>query len=277
VTVVDLVARARQLGAAARPGAAAALGWAWANRTLVLGVLVLVLAALNFRACQRAGVAEERAAAAAARAEEEARARQAATVAEPAPQGVLDEEAKRILAAHPALLARVKELEARIGKTKPVVTIRGRTDDIPVTGPPRPGEPPAGTGPAVSLRYGDRFRLALDGIGLQGKKGSLSLLLDVSAFRSADDAELGRAPLSVPLTTALLSELATPQACPAAAEGRRWRAGPVGGVAGGPGGGGWLAGGAGTVRLNLWGWRPDVLLTGAAGTGGAVVLAGGLF
>jgi hypothetical protein len=129
----------------------------------------------------------------------------------------------------------------------------------------------------VLLRHGDGLRLALDGVGLQGQKGSLSLLLDVSAFRAADEAELGRAPLSVPLTTALLSELAAPQACPAAVAGRRWRAGPVGGLAGGPGGGGWLAGLAGTYRLDLWGWRPDLFLAGGAGTGGAAALAGVLF
>jgi hypothetical protein len=282
VTLADVLARARQLGTAAAPGVSSVVGWVWSHRTLVLAGLVVVLVALNARSCRRAGLAEGELSAAAARAAEEARAKPVAPVFEQVPQAVVDEETKAILAAHPALLARVKELEGRIGKLKAVLALHGSTAVTPATGPARPGEPPPGAAPqpdapAVLLRHGDGLRLALDGVGLQGQKGSLSLLLDVSAFRAADEAELGRAPLAVPLTTALLSELSAPQACPAAVAGRRWRAGPAGGLAGGPGGGGWLAGLAGTYRLDLWGWRPDLFLAGGAGTGGAAALAGVLF
>lgn len=279
MTVLDLLARARQLVAASRPRAVAVLGWAWTHRTLVLAVAVVLLVALNARSCRRAATAEGQVVAAAARAEEEAGARRAdVSPAGVVPQPVVDDEAKRILAAHPALLARAKALEAEVGRLRAVLAVRGKTDAVPAAGPVRPGEPPAGDSgaPPVLLRRGDGLRLTLDGVALAGAAGSVSLLLDVGAVRAADDVELGRAPLSVPLTTALLSELA-PAASRPAAPGRRLRWGPAGGVAGSSGGGGWLAGLAGTYRVDPWGWRLDLFLAGGAGTGGAAALAGVLF
>lgn len=285
MTLEQLGQRARAVVSAISPGAAEALPrvvaaarWGWANRTLVLAAVVVVLVALNARSCRRASTAEGQLAAAAALATEQAKARPVSPVVEAVPQPVVDEEAKRILAAHPALVARVKELEARIGKVKPVLSVSGQTGVVQASGPERPGEPAAGApsaagAPPVLLRQGDGLRLTLDGLGVQGQAGSLSLLLDVGAVRVSDDADIGRAPLSVPLTTALLSELAPGVACPAATEGRRWHAGPVGGIAGGPGGGGWLAGAAGTYRV----WKLNLLLTVGAGPGGAAALAGILF
>jgi hypothetical protein len=65
----------------------------------------------------------------------------------------------------------------------------------------------------------------------------------------------------------------SPGTGPPADEDRGWRVGAVGGASAQ----GWLAGAAYARRLDLWGWRPDVLVAGAAGPGGVVLLGGALF
>jgi hypothetical protein len=277
VTGADVLARARQLASAAAPGASAVVGWVWSHRTLVLAGVVVVLVALNLRACRRAGTAEAGLAAAAVRAAQEAQARGAGVpVVEQVPQPAVDEEARRILEAYPEVRAERDRLAKQVGKLRALLVVRGQTDPVPAHAPERPGEPPAAgpSAPRVLLREGDGLRLELAGVGVEGDKGARALLLTVAARRAVDGEELGRGPLSVALTQALAPEA---EACPSAAAGRRWRGGPVGGLAGGPGGGGWLAGLGGTYRLDLWGWHPDLFLAGGAGTGGAAGLAGVLF
>lgn len=278
MTLAVVLERVRQLAAAARPAAGRVVAWALSHRTLVLAGLVVLLVALNLRACRRAGVAEGALAAAAAREAQEARARGAGVpVVEQVPQAAVDAETARILAEYPEVRAQRDRLAKQVGKFRAALALRGQTDPVPAHGAERPGEAPAADtkGPRVLLREGDGLRLELEGVGVEGDQGARMLLLTVAARRAVDGEELGRGPLSVPMTQAYAAEPAGP--CPAAVEGRRWRAGPVGGLAGGPGGGGWLAGAGGTYRLDLWGYRPELALTVGAGPGGAAALVGVLF
>lgn len=282
MTAAEILARARQLGAAAQPRALAAARWAWANRTLVLAVAAVLLAALYFRASGRAATAEGQIAAANARAEEEAAARKAGVpVVQVVPQPVVNDEAERALAARPELLAERDRLKREVKQLRAFLVVRGETAPIPATGPARPGEPAPASPPPPSeealgdplppvlLRRGDELRFSLVGVGLEGEKGARTLLLSIGATRVDDGVELGRGPLSVPLTSAF----APPDAGEAVPPARRWRIGPLGGIT--PGG--WLVGAAGTYRLQVWRWTPEALLAAGAGTGGGFLTAGFLF
>jgi hypothetical protein len=73
----------------------------------------------------------------------------------------------------------------------------------------------------------------------------------------------------VPLTSALEAPAAP---CKPALE-RAWRAGGGGGASTS----GWLIAGAVSRRLDLWGYRPDVAVTGGAGPGSGFLVATALF
>jgi hypothetical protein len=256
---------------------AAAGRWAWSNRTPILAVLVVLLAALYFRSCGRASRSEAARAAADARATQEALVRQAnVPVIEQVPQPAVDAEAQRILDEYPQLRAERDRLTKQVGKLQAALALKGQTETVRASAPERPGEAPQADPklPRVLLREGDGLRFDLEAVGVETEKGAQALLLTIGARRAADDQELGRGPLSVPLTRAYAPD---PTPCAASAPERAWRLGPAGGGAGGAGGGGWLVGLAGTYRLDLWGWRPETFLAGGAGTGGAAALAGILF
>jgi hypothetical protein len=246
--------------------------WAWTHRTLVLAVLAVLLVALAVDACGRAGKAEAALDAAKKLAAEQARARRAdVPVVQPVSQAQVDEEAARALAERPELQAAKVRLEKEVGRLRAILVVRGETSPAPSVGPVRPGEPAGGlAGPAVLLRAGDPLKLKLLGVGEEGPAGARALLVSIGVVRVADGQELHRGPLSVPLTSALQAPPAAP--CQAALE-RAWRAGGGGGASTS----GWLLSAAASRRLDLWGYRPEVVGTIGAGPGMGFLVANFLF
>jgi hypothetical protein len=256
VRLADLLTRARELAAAARPGAAGAAAWAWSHRTLVLGALVVVLALAGLRSCQRAERAEAGAAAAAARTAGEARAEAVGVpVAHQVPQAAVDEAGERAKRENPALRAQLAAAEKELGRLRLELVAH-------IGAAPAPAQVPVAKG--QQLRLGADLVVAASPDGAHLLEGTLEA-------RLVPGGELVlRQPYSGPVTWAVT---AVPAAgCPAQQD-RPWRVGGVGGVSGQ----GWLAGGAYARRLDLWGWQPEVLAAGAGGPGGAVLLVGALF
>jgi hypothetical protein len=139
VTALELLGRARGTLEAARPGAARAARWAWEHRTVVLAIAVVLLLALNVRACRRAGDAEGRAAAAEKRgAGEVAAAAAGVPVVHEAPQATVDAEAERARRENPLLAARLARAERELGKLRLELVARARAAPTPVTAVPRP-------------------------------------------------------------------------------------------------------------------------------------------
>lgn len=264
---------ARLRAALASPATLGTARWLWARRTLVLLAVAIVLAMTALRTCHDLAGVRAAAQAARDRAAEEAVARRAEVpVVQVVPQPVVDEAAQAALARLPELEAARKRLEREVGRLRALVVVHGETAPGPAVGKERPGEPPQASDvplPRVLLRLGDSVALSLDGVAYEGKAGTQALLATIGVTRAADGELLHRGPLAVPLT----SVLGAPGRCEAPAPARAWRAGPVGGATGQ----GWVAGAAGTYRLDLWGYRPELVATAAGGPGGVALLAGVLF
>lgn len=264
---------ARLRAALASPATLGTARRLWERRTWVLFVLVLLLFGVTLRTCHDLAASRAQAQAAQDRAEEEAAARRAQVpVVQLVPQPVVDEAATDALRRAPELEAARKRLEGEVGRLRTLLAVRAETAPGPAVGRERPGEAPQAADvslPRVLLRLGDPLRLTLDGVAYEGKAGSQALLATIGVLRAADGELLHRGLLSVPLTTVL----AAPGRCEPEAPGRAWRAGPVGGATGQ----GWVAGLAGTYRLYLWGWEPEVLAAAAGGPGGVALLGGVLF
>jgi hypothetical protein len=273
VTALELLGRARGTLEAARPGAARAARWAWEHRTVVLAIAVVLLLALNVRACRRAGDAEGRAAAAEKRgAGEVAAAAAGVPVVHEAPQATVDAEAERARRENPLLAARLARAERELGKIRLELVARVRTEPAAVGGAPRPASFEVGkeATPPVALLVGDQLHLEADLAVARTPAGAHVLEGTLAAWRVLDGELLLRQPFSAPVTFAVET---SPGTGPPAHQDRVWRIGAVGGASGQ----GWLAGGAYARRLDVWGWRPEVLVAGAAGPGGVMLLGGGLF
>ncbi|WP_242394864.1 hypothetical protein [Anaeromyxobacter oryzisoli] len=267
-----MIASVRAVLEAARPGAARAARWAWEHRTIVLAALVLLLAAVGLRSCRRAEHAEGQAAAAATRSAGEARAEAAGIpVVHEVPSAQVAEERARLEREDPVLRDELARAERELGKLRAELVARAQAAPAPVTAAPRPpqaaGEP---SRPTVLLQ-GDQLRLGADLVVARAPSGAHVLEGTLYANRDSDGALLVRQTISSPVTVAV--EATSAAASCQAAQDRAWRVGPVGGASGS----GWLAGAAYARRLDLWGWRPEALVTGAAGPGRAVLLGGVLF
>jgi hypothetical protein len=238
--------------ARARAGAS----WAWTNRTPLLAVAVVLFAALYFRACGRASTAEGQAAAAAARGSDEVKAEAAGipVVREVTPADV-KAQLERLLAQNAKLRDQHARDEKVMGDLRAELVARIRTEPVLA---------------AVPVAKGDPLRLDADLVVNRTKAGAHLLEGTLSAWSGEDLVVMQ--PFSQPTTMAVMAAPETP-----AAEGRRWHLGPAGGVAGGPGGGGWLVGGTFAYQLKAWTWRPLVTVTAAAGPGGGVGLVGAPF
>lgn len=248
---------ARELLAAARPGAARAMAWAWAHRTLLLALAVVLLVALGLGQCRRAGQAEATAAAQAARAGGEAKAAAAGVpVARTVPQPAVDDLRAQIERENPQLRAELERTRRALGAARAELAARIRAE-------PAPAQVPVPAG--ASLLLGADLVLERGAAA-----GEYRLLGTLEARLAEGGALVARQAFSAPATLAVRTQPAEP--CQANGD-RAWRVGPVGGLSEE----GWRAGAAYTRRLDLWGWRPEVLAAGAGGPGGAVVLVGTLF
>jgi hypothetical protein len=255
MTARELLEKGKGLAELAAPRLTAAAAWAWRNRVVVLAVLVVLLAASALRSCYRADLAEGRAAAGAVREAGEARADAAGIpVVHPVPQAVVDEAGEKAKREVPELKARLERAQKELGRLRLELVARVQTDPAPAQEP---------------VAKGEHLRLGADLVVGQAPSGA-HLLEGTLDARTLDGKLVLRQPFSAPVTIAVSApcEAASP-----AAQDRAWRAGGVGGVSGQ----GWLAGAAYTRRLDVFGYRPEVVAAAAGGTGGAVLLVGVLF
>ncbi len=269
--------------------------WIWGHRDLVLGIAIVVLLAHDISVRRRAATAEAMLRAADERAQQEEKVRKAnVPLVQVAPAAAVAQEADDAVAGDAELRAQRDRLEAQVGKLRAFIALHAQTDEVKAHGPARPGEPPAGTvsaadaspatagaalagiepsgpTPAVLLRAGDGMRFSLLGAGYEGDRGAKALLLTIGALRAADDVEIARGPLSVPLSR-IFEAPPSPAACRVVPE-RAYRIGVMGGGTAR----GWVGGGAASYRVDLWGWQPEAAATVTAGPGGIAALGGLLF
>lgn len=238
------------------PRATAAARWVWSHRELVLVMLLVLAVALAVRLSGRAVEAEAAAAAATAREAGEARAAAAGVpVVHPVPPPEVVRVVEQVRVEDPVLRRRLEEAEHELGRLRFELAAQLRA-------PPGPAEAPVAKGDPLELSA--NLVMAVTPEGAHVLEGSLA------AVKLPSRELILRQPFSYPLTLAVQATPAAP--CPANQD-RPWRLGAVGGVSGQ----GWLAGAAYTRRLDVWGWRPELLATAAGGPGGAVLLVGAAF
>lgn len=248
----------RAWGRALAPKASAAIAWLWRNRLVVLAVLVVLLAALYLRSCQRAVTAEAGRAAVVKRAAGEARAEAAGVpVVHAVPQASVDAEGERAKREVPLLQKQLERVQKELGRIRLEMVARARTEPAPAAAP---------------VAQGEYLQLGADVAVAETEAGAFILegMLEARTVPAGEVVLLQ--PIAAPVTVATRAAR-TPVPCPDAATERSWRLGPVGGVSGQ----GWLAGVAYTRRLDLWGYRPEVMVTIAGGPGQGLVLVGPLF
>jgi hypothetical protein len=165
---------------------------------------------------------------------------------------------ERLVSEDPELRRRLERTERELGKTRLELAARIRAE-------PGPAQ--------VAVAKGDQLELGADLVVRETKGGAYLLEGTLSAWTWPSRELLLRQAYSSPATVAVRPPPAEP--C-LAAQDRPWRVGGVGGV-GGVSGQGWLAGAAYTRRLDVFGWRPELLATAAGGPGGVVLLAGVAF